>query len=464
MGESTRDESTAIAQRLAAVAELFVRRQEPLAQCRWWVADHCDGVAAEVAAVQNISHARAVAQVQFACNLWYRLPRVARVFVSGVIDYRVVSMIVARTENVEDAVMAAVDSAIAGQCRKWMKLSAPKLKDRVDQWVATFDPAGVRVPAKVDEHCYVDVTAAPTQPGMATISGSMRAEDGAALTARLDAIAATVCPEDPRSHQQRRAAATGAVGRGEVTLVCQCGRADCPVGVQRDQAAAAASVVIHVVAEQSTVEGTGNAPGYLAGFGMLPAESVRTLAGRAQLKAVVVPTPTPDPGYRPSAVTREFTRWRDLTCRWPGCDKPVATCELDHTVPYPDGLTHASDLKHYCKIHHLIKTFHPGWAERQKPDGTIVLTSPTGHTYISEAHGAALFPTLGQPTEPLAVPNMETEPARYREVMMPRRKQTREQNRRDRITAERRQRSELIAEEERQRQAWLAQNYEPPPF
>ena len=57
------------------------------------------------------------------------------------------------------------------------------------------------------------------------------------------------------------------------------------------------------------------------------------------------------------------------------------------------------------------------------------------------------------------------EPSRYRDrSMMPRRKQTREQDRRDRINAERRERTELIAEEERQRQAWLAANYEPPPF
>jgi hypothetical protein len=48
--------------------------------------------------------------------------------------------------------------------------------------------------------------------------------------------------------------------------------------------------------------------------------------------------------------------------------------------------------------------------------------------------------------------------------MMPKRKQTREQDRRDRITNERRQRTELIAEEERQRQAWLAANYQSPPF
>ncbi len=39
MGEATRDESTAIAQRLASVAELFVRRCGELAQCGWWCAD-----------------------------------------------------------------------------------------------------------------------------------------------------------------------------------------------------------------------------------------------------------------------------------------------------------------------------------------------------------------------------------------------------------------------------------------
>jgi hypothetical protein len=48
--------------------------------------------------------------------------------------------------------------------------------------------------------------------------------------------------------------------------------------------------------------------------------------------------------------------------------------------------------------------------------------------------------------------------------MMPRRKQTRAQDRQDRITAERRQRTELINQQQRQHQAWLAQNYEPPPF
>ena len=125
MGEATRDESTAIAQRLAAVAELFVRRSGDLAGTEWWQADGCDAVAAEIAAVQNISHARAVAQVQFACNLWHRLPRLAAVFVSGVIDLRLVSTIINRTDNVDEAMMSQLDEAIARHCVKWMKLSVP---------------------------------------------------------------------------------------------------------------------------------------------------------------------------------------------------------------------------------------------------------------------------------------------------------------------------------------------------
>ncbi len=49
-------------------------------------------------------------------------------------------------------------------------------------------------------------------------------------------------------------------------------------------------------------------------------------------------------------------------------------------------------------------------------------------------------------------------------AMMPRRKRTREQDRRARITAERRERTELIAEQQRQHQAWIAATYQPPPF
>src|SRR6476620_2380896 len=75
MGLATRDESSAIAHRLASVAELYVRRSGELGDRQWWCVDACDAVAAELSAAQNISHARAVGQVQFACTLRHRLRR-----------------------------------------------------------------------------------------------------------------------------------------------------------------------------------------------------------------------------------------------------------------------------------------------------------------------------------------------------------------------------------------------------
>ncbi|WP_412178260.1 DUF222 domain-containing protein, partial [Mycolicibacterium chlorophenolicum] len=188
------------------------------------------------------------------------------------------------------------------------------------------------------------------------------------------------------------------MGRGEGSLACLCGSADCPAVTVRESAA---QVVVHVLAEQATVEGASRRPGYLSGFGVLPAESVRKAAATAKLKPVRVPSGEPESGYRPSAGLRDFLQWRDLTCRFPGCDRPVAGCDLDHTTSWPFGPTHASGLKHYCRTDHLIKTFYTGpngWRDEQRPDGTIVITAPTGHVYTTEALGGLLFPGLAVST------------------------------------------------------------------
>jgi len=462
MGEATRYESSAMAQRLLAVGELYARRARERAECQLWAVDVTDAVAAEVSAVQNISHARAVAQVGYARTLTERLPAVAKVFLRGTIDDRMVSTLITRTHNVDDEVIGALDEALAARVEKWMKLSKPKLRDRIDKCVAQFDAAGVRIPAEVEEHRYVDVEPSRSV-GLAFLTGHLRAADGAAFDQRLAALAATVCDHDPRSEQQCRADACGALGRNEATLACLCGRDDCPAAGRR----AAAAVVIHVLADQATLDGHSDKPGYLKGFGILPAETVRDLAATATVKPLSVPNAEAVPGYRPAATTQEFLRWRDLTCRWPGCDKPAERCDIDHTVPWPAGPTHPSNLKHYCRTHHLIKTFYTGpngWRDTQLPDGTVLLTAPTGHIYASQPHGAALFPPLGHSTGALDLPAQMVEPGTDRCAMMPRRKQTRDQDRRDRITAERRQRNEINAQQERQHQAWLATTYEPPPF
>ena len=135
----------------------------------------------------------------------------------------------------------------------------------------------------------------------------------------------------------------------------------------------------------------------------------------------------------------------------------------------PASCADAPHLKRTSRIrcHHLVKTFYcgpGGWTDAQLPDGTIVFTAPTGHIYRTEPLGGMLFPALRQSTGVLSLPPIGDVAVTGRALMMPRRKQTREQDRRERIIAERRLRTELIAEQERQRQAWLAANHEPPPF
>jgi len=179
MGEATRDESTATAQRLLAVGRLYARRAVELAEWNLWRTDVTEAVAAEVSAAQNVSRGRAKGQIFYGRMLCERLPAVAKVFVRGVIDFRMVAMIIARTENVDDAVIAELDESIAGRAEKWMKLSKPKLRDRIDMWVAKMDPAAVRVPPIVDDHRYLDVDPGAAA-GMAFVSGHVHAADGAA--------------------------------------------------------------------------------------------------------------------------------------------------------------------------------------------------------------------------------------------------------------------------------------------
>jgi hypothetical protein len=461
IGVAARAESAALARRFALIGELDARRAVELVERRLWRTDPFEEVAAEISAAQNISRGRAGGQICFARALRDRLPAVAAVFAAGAIDYRLVDTVISRTENVEPEFRAALDAAIARHCVKWMRLSGPKLADRVDLWVAKHDPAAVRVPPKAKANRFVDI--GERGAGMAGIYAHLEAADAALVDSRLDALADTVCANDPRTKDQRRADAFRPLARKESSLACRCGSTDCAAAAQRS---ALSEIVINVLAEQATLDGAGDHPGYLPGFGVLPAESVRELADAgATVKPVTLPGDDPAPGYRPTAAQSAFVRWRDLTCRFPGCDAPAEVCDVDHTKPYPYGPTHPSNTKLYCRAHHLLKTFYAsfGWKEQQFGDGTVTWTAPTGHTYSTEAHGGTMFSALAQPTGDLGditVPDQ----CPHRSVMMPTRKQTREQDRLDRITTERAQRLELNRQQRQRHNAWLAANYTPPPF
>lgn len=341
-------------------------------------------------------------------------------------------------------------------------MSGPNLHERIDMWVEKFDPTGVREPRPVRDDRYVHV--GPISPGMAGIWAKLSMVEGAAFDTRLDQIATTVCRDDPRTKDQRRADATLAMGAGQTSLECGCGNDGCQVSACQE---ALGQVVIEVIAEQSSLDGKSENPGYMPGFGAVPAPLLREMAVTARLKPVTLPPPVCEQGYRPSAALARFVRCRDLTCRWPGCDVPAEKCQIDHTVPYPVGPTHPSNLKLYCPHHHLLKTFYVGaggWSERQLADGTLILTAPTGHIYTTTPAGAQFFSQLATPTGDLVIPAPTTPPSPDRGLMMPRRKRTRAEDRAHRIAVERQHNAARIARKQLLLSERIARDDEPPPF
>ncbi|GGL25900.1 hypothetical protein H9L10_04700 [Phycicoccus endophyticus] len=92
--------------------------------------------------------------------------------------------------------------------------------------------------------------------------------------------------------------------------------------------------------------------------------------------------------YRPPAATRELVTVRDGTCRMWGCTRPADRCDLDHTLPWPEGGTDPGNLAALCRRHHRMK--HQGrWRYRLDDTGSVTWHGPDGATRTTEpAHRA----------------------------------------------------------------------------
>ena len=143
LGSSAREENAGCARRLVAMGELYARRapEDDVELINWAIDGHAC-VVAEISAALNISRGRAAGQLSYAIALRERLPKVAEVFGTGAIDFRMMAALVHRSDNVTDpAVLARLDAALAHWAPTWMKMSGPKLSERIDMWVEYIDPA-----------------------------------------------------------------------------------------------------------------------------------------------------------------------------------------------------------------------------------------------------------------------------------------------------------------------------------
>lgn len=439
VGEDHRSGSVLMARKLAGIAQILTRRVEEQMQIDLDVRSMITGfaqAAAEVAVAMNLTTKAARQMVFDAEALDQRLPAVGALLADGAVDWAVVELVIRRTELVDcDDVMVRLDAALAERIARWSSWSRKKVIDAVDHEVALLDRDAVKK-RRVRAYDERRVEVSKDRDGMARVRASLPGTAGAAVEKVLSQMARQVCPGDPRTLQQRRADAFVALTLRQ-NLACQCADVRCPSrpapeSVPEREASdyvadtpptpAASktaaqcscpslnpkiSLVLNMFATAETVNGTSQAPGYLAGFGIIDAELVRELARDATRRLVEEPCASAADAlrYRPSAALARWIRFRDLTCRFPGCTVPAESCDVDHTIPFnhndpaAGGQTVASNLACYCRTHHRLKTFG-GWRDEQLQDGTIVWTSPAGQTERTVPGAAELFGGLSRPRRP----------------------------------------------------------------
>ncbi len=458
----SRVEAQATARRLNVIADLMRLRERQHGDRAAWVADPWDAISAELAAALRISRAMASRYMRDAEVLRERLPKVGECLAAGDINYAQFNVIAHRTALITDEkALSAVDAQLALRVPRWPSLTRGRLAMRVDAIVARVDRDAIRRTNKEVKDRYLNVSA--SMSGIAEVYGNVFASTALALDRRLNELAGTVCEADPRTAAQRRADALTAVIAGADRMACTCGDSACVAmrGRMRNR-----NVVVYVVAEQASIDGTGTTPGYMAGVDeLIPPQVVAELAKSATLRPLTFPVAA-EPRYTPSAALADFVRCRDLTCRAPGCDEPAVRCDVDHTIPYADGgVTHPSNLKALCRKHHLLKTFW-GWRDRQLADGTVIWTLPSGQTYVTSPGSAILFPALTAPTGDLPEPSPTPDDrCGDRTAMMPTRRRTRDQQRSHRITAERNlNRNNRLARRRAYTYGRAESDDEPPPF
>lgn len=245
----------------------------------------------------------------------------------------------------------------------------------------------------------------PAEDGMAWLSLYLEAERGVAILAHLDALAdtrqvgdAAEAGDEAPDHRTR------AQLRLDVAADLLLGRVDAdthsPLGVVIPR--------VYVTVPVLTLLGHTDDAGELDGYGPIDADTARRLAAHAPSFRRILTHPETGAylsygrdAYRVPADLAGYLRVRDGGCRFPGCSRRAAGCDLDHTTGWAGGgATRHDNLAHLCRNHHRLK-HHTRWRMTQQPEGDIRWTSPAGREHTTApAH----------PFTPARAPDLPDEP------------------------------------------------------
>jgi hypothetical protein len=87
--------------------------------------------------------------------------------------------------------------------------------------------------------------------------------------------------------------------------------------------------------------------------------------------------------YRPSRPLRHLVNARNSRCTAPGCGRPAARCDQDHTTPWHlGGLTCPCNIAPLCRHHHRCKQAEGWWLEQPEP-GVLKWRVPSGRSFAT---------------------------------------------------------------------------------
>ncbi len=388
---------------------------------------------AEIATLMSMSNGAGRTIVDIAVEARDRLPRVANLLRDGLISVAAFREIILQCKAIVDAeVMCAVDAEIATEIRESGSVSKTDASSIARRHVAEIDPDAVR-DARQARGKGVTVS----HDGDESVL-TIAADPEQVLLAKkaVDASAAELtCADDSRSVGARRAdLAVARLTGGRFT--CDCGNPECPATASDPELDERfARVVVHVVADASTLNGESDKAGWMDGYGVIDSHHVREAAARpgATIRPLDLAAVADNPAqagnpYRPTAATDTAVRAVHGKCSVPGCTREAWSCDLDHVTEYnhadPEsgGATCPCNLAPKCRFHHLVKTFVDGWLDDQIVDANGIIwvetVTPSGQSVRTRARNQWLVPELGllpcrhgAPVEP-GTPDLSEPPQR----------------------------------------------------
>ncbi|MDQ1575613.1 MAG: hypothetical protein QOH55_763 [Microbacteriaceae bacterium] len=346
---------------------------------------------AELATALKIPERTAENLLAVSGSLVQNLPDTLAALTAGEISYRHAQIMVDHTGGLDDPTRTALETAALPYART---LTAAKFERKIRTLRERANPETIRerhVRAAGDREVVFD----PGRDGMAWLSAYLPAADALGAYNRLSELAASLqCPDEERTLTQLRAdvfrdllidgqpsghgTAPGITAKVFVTV---------PVLTLLDRD----DLLGHD--ELPTTLGHDELPATLDGYGPIDADTARTLAAHAPSFIRLLTHPETGAvlsvgrdSYRVPQDLKNWLQVRDVTCRFPGCSRHAARCEIDHTRDWANnGQTRHNNLAHLCKSHHILK-HKSDWQVAQARDGTgnLTWTSPAGRNYVTE--------------------------------------------------------------------------------